>query len=554
MEFHHTHTVLQRRAGICHRRDVVQGMHEAQLVLYLSQTCFSFQLRNGLQWDPFDGLLLVLGQPDPRSQDYICSAAVLLSVHGLAKTHSVNGELMYRDGLAARSLCIPLGATGRGGLQDSLAKASRAAQSGLRARQKDLQAIDARDLLMDPEMEGLKQADPTQPSGAPETQSSAHQRAAGSVQASALLRANGQPGKDALARVDLGAGELTHALQEQHGADSAPLPTAGTTPESLPSDRRGPSASSDSTAQIQHIDLFEQLGPRPLQSLAASSIAKEPSRPAALASQGSHPGETEANTGCSRPAVSSAAEVATIDTTAEPSMHPHNDEGRGSADSAGSGESGWTSQQRAKQAKHSMPPALPVVPEASGEESPSGAEKSRQGGPLRRSLLPAVHPRFRSSPLRTPAVIQSLSMLPDQATSAQSGQSRGPGSSDVVISSSWDRSAKQVHTSSHAVEVPCTVFAPMLCGITCPHGLFPFPACGRPTPHCKGMASTHESYYSVEHVFPQDTCLMSQLQQEKPPWIVQSLHCSDRQESILPHCAPRCRGPCSSAFNRPPCA
>ena len=45
-------------------------------------------------------------------------------------------------GLAARSLCIPLGALGRGGMQESLGKASRAAQSGLRARQKELRAVD----------------------------------------------------------------------------------------------------------------------------------------------------------------------------------------------------------------------------------------------------------------------------------------------------------------------------------------------------------------------------------------------------------------------------
>ena len=351
---------------------------------------------------------------------------------------------MYRDGLAARSLCIPLGATGRGGLQESLAKACRAAQSGLRARQKDLQATDAPDVLTDPDMEGLKQADPARPPGAPETQASAHQRTAEGVQAEAPLRTNGQASTEVQACTKPAAGGLTQAHQEQHGADSAPLPTASTTPESLPSDRRGPSGNSDNAAQIQHVDLFEQLGPRPLQSLAASSIARQPARPAAPAARGSQPGKAEADTSCSRPTAPRAAEEAAVDATVEPSMHSRENRGRDSADSAGSGESGWTSQHRAKQAKPSAPPALPVVPEASTEESPSGAEKGRQGGALRRSLLPAVHPRFRSSPLRTPAVIQSLSMLPDWATSAQSGQSRGPGSSDVIISSSWDRSAKQV--------------------------------------------------------------------------------------------------------------
>ncbi len=56
---------------------------------------------------------------------------------------SRRGARSGRDaGLAARSLCIPLGALGRGGMQESLGKASRAAQSGLRARQKELEAAD----------------------------------------------------------------------------------------------------------------------------------------------------------------------------------------------------------------------------------------------------------------------------------------------------------------------------------------------------------------------------------------------------------------------------
>ena len=361
-------------------------------------------------------------------------------------------ELMCRDGLAARSLCIPVGATGRGGMQESLAKASRAAQSGLRARQKDLQAADAPDVGTEAGMASLNQA-ADEPSGVRKSVPSAHQHVAGDEHAT--MHSEGQPSSGAQADTGIAGTDLSHTAQEQHRADSGPLPTAGTTPESLPSGGRGHRRGSDSAEQMQHIDLFQQLGPRPLQSLAASGFAMDPSHQNAPAQQGSQAEEHEVNPDCSAPAVPTAAEEAAVDLTTAPTMHPHDDEGSDSADKVGSGQSTWASQQGAKQAKQSMPPALPVVPEASAEGSPGGAEKSTRGGLLRRSLLPAVHPRFRSSPLRTPAVIQSLSMLPDQATTAQSGQSQGPGSSDVIISSSWDRSAKQVGVSVYAVSVSC---------------------------------------------------------------------------------------------------
>ena len=53
------------------------------------------------------------------------------------------GSKLGRDaGLAARSLCIPLSAMDRGGMLESLGRASRATQSGLRAHQKGLEAAD----------------------------------------------------------------------------------------------------------------------------------------------------------------------------------------------------------------------------------------------------------------------------------------------------------------------------------------------------------------------------------------------------------------------------
>ncbi len=347
--------------------------------------------------------------------------------------------MLYRDGLAAHSLCIPLGATGRGGLQESLARASRAAQSGLRARQKDLQAAEDLHPGTNVDTDGTSQASPTQPPGMRRSLPSAHQQTAERDQPSAPLNSQGQPGSGILTDTAAADIERGRSGQEQPGAGSTPLPTAGTTPESLPSDRKGPSGGSDSPAQMQHVDLFQQLGPRPLQSLAASRTSKGPACQAAPADEGSQPEENKANSSNSAHAVPTDAEEAALDTLAKPGMHSHSLEGGDSADRDGAGQGGQASQQGAKQAKHSMPPALPVVPEASAEGSP---QKWARGDPLRRSLLPAVHPRFRSSPLRTPAVIQSLSMLPDQA--AQSGQSQGLGSSDVVISSSWDRSAKQV--------------------------------------------------------------------------------------------------------------
>ena len=354
--------------------------------------------------------------------------------------------MLCRDGLAAHSLCIPLGATGRGRLQESLARAARAAQSGLRARQKDLQAADAPEFGRDADMDGPKPPGRDQPAGVRDSPSSAHQQIAGIDQPSGPPNSQGQAASGAQTDAEVPGAEQSRGVQEQQGAGSTPLPTAGTTPESLPSDRKGPSGGSDSPAQMQHVDLFQQLGPRPLQSLAASSVLKGPMRQAASADQGSQPEDfSKANSSDSARAVPSDAEEAALDILAEPSMYMHNHEGRDSADGARDRQAGQTSQQGAKQAKHIMPPALPVVPEASAEGSPSGAKARARGEPLRRSLLPAVHPRFRSSPLRTPAVIQSLSMLPDEASAAQSGQSQGPGSSDVVISSSWDRSAKQVN-------------------------------------------------------------------------------------------------------------
>ena len=356
----------------------------------------------------------------------------------------MNRVLLCRDGLAARSLCIPLSATGRGGLQESLARASRAAQSGLRARQKDLEVSDDPDFGTDADAAGAKQPGHDQPASMRKSLSSASQQIAGIDRPNGPLNSQGQAGAGAQTETEVADTEQGCSMQEQHRTGSTPLPTAGTTPESLPSDRKGPSGGSDSPAQMQHVDLFQQLGPRPLQSLAAIAFAKDPAHQAAPADQGSQPEEMKSNTSDSAHKVPNGAEEAALDTLAEPSMHFDTLEGRDSADRAGAGQGGRTSQQGAKQARDSMPPAVPVVPEASAAGSPHGAKKGTRGEPLRRSLLPAVHPRFRSSPLRTPAVNQSLSMLPDQATTAQSEQSQGPGSADVVISSSWDRSAKQV--------------------------------------------------------------------------------------------------------------
>ena len=109
--------------------------------------------------------------------------------HYKVKAHTE--ELMCRDGLAARSLCIPLGATGRGGLQESLAKASRAAQSGLRARQKDLQAGDAPELATEAGVAGLTTA-ADDPSGVRWTLPSAHQHGAGVEEVT--LHSQGRPG------------------------------------------------------------------------------------------------------------------------------------------------------------------------------------------------------------------------------------------------------------------------------------------------------------------------------------------------------------------------
>ena len=147
------------------------------------------------------------------------------------------------------------------------------------------------------------------------------------------------------------------------------------------------------------MDLFQQLGPRPMQSLAAGIDS-------------------------SWEASGQAAEGRDSDTTEDGGVF----EGQGSVSGHGY-----------RQAKQSSAPTLPVVPEASAETGPGTAEDRRRVGALRRSLLPAVHPRFRSSPLRTPAVAQSLGALPDQAA----GHETGPGSSGVRMGSSWNSSAKQ---------------------------------------------------------------------------------------------------------------
>ena len=170
-----------------------------------------------------------------------------------------------------------------------------------------------------------------------------------------------------------------------------PQPIEGTTPESLPTD----GSQSDGSAEMRDMDLFQQLGPRPMQSLAAgvnSSVEVS----------------------------GQAAESRDSDMTKDGRVFQGHDSVSGH---------GY------RQAKQSSAPTLPVVPEASAETGPGTAKDRRRAGTLHRSLLPAVHPRFRSSPLRTPAVAQSLGALPDQAA--------GPGSPGVRMGSSWNSSAKQ---------------------------------------------------------------------------------------------------------------
>jgi len=437
-----------------------------------------------------------------------------------------------------------VGATGRGGLQESLAKASRAAQTGLRARQKDLLDADAPEAteagpiqaIADQSVEGRKAKPPVpQPSKEEE-------------QASALRHSISQRSSPAERNMAAGGARQSHIVQPQNVAESTPLPMEGTTPESLPSGGKGPSGCSDAAPQMQHADLFQQLGPRPLQRLAASSVMRgisdahqpAPARteaqhsqhgafmavhaptqsPAASSLEKAASGHDEAaahrseaqhmqhdaglDAGTSvlglsaaameeaqgilheareasqpasamveaqriqHEAITSARAAAQIaddvkapgDAVAVQSMAFDHQAEYGDAEEA---ESRFMhevsrSQHGAKLAKHSMPPALPAVPEASVDKGSGEAENSVRGELLRRSLLPAVHPRFRSSPLRTPAVNQSLSMLPDQA----SRQSGAPGSSDVVISSSWDRSVKQVCVSAPYI-LTCTFQIHRIC-------------------------------------------------------------------------------------------
>jgi len=424
-----------------------------------------------------------------------------------------------------------VGATGRGGLQESLAKASRAAQTGLRARQKDLLDADA------PQASeaGLIPAVADQSAEVHKAEPPVPQPSKEEGRASALRHSISQ--RSSPAERDMGAvgARQSHIVQPQNVAESTPLPMEGTTPESLPSEGKGPSGCSDAAPQMQHADLFQQLGPRPLQRLAASSVMRgisdahqpAPARteaqhsqhgafmavyattqsptarnvengasghdePAAHRSEAQHmQHDASLNAGTSVLGLSAAAAMgeaqgilhearetsqpATVMVEAQCIQHEAITAARAAARTADDVEAprdavavqgmafdhqaecgvaeeaesafmheGTRSQHGAKLAKHSIPPALPVVPEASVDEASAEAENSVRGELLRRSLLPAVHPRFRSSPLRTPAVNQSLSMLPDQA----SRQSGAPGSSDVVISSSWDRSVKQVYMSA----------------------------------------------------------------------------------------------------------
>ena len=178
-------------------------------------------------------------------------------------------------------------------------------------------------------------------------------------------------------------------------AQQTPQPIEGTTPESLPSD----GSQSAGSAEMRDMDLFQQLGPRHMQSLAAGVNGS-------VAASGQ------------------AAEGRDSDTTENGGVF----QGQGSVSGHGY-----------RQAKQSSAPTLPVVPEASAETGPGTAEDRRRVGALRRSLLPAVHPRFRSSPLRTPAVAQSLGALPDQAA----GHEPGPGSPGARMGSTWNSSAKQ---------------------------------------------------------------------------------------------------------------
>ena len=217
-----------------------------------------------------------------------------------------------------------------------------------------------------------------------------------------------------------------------------PQPIEGTTPESLPSD----GMQSADSAELRDMDLFQQLGPRPMQSLAAGDLQP---RSAGALQASSRAAQAQSMQGDTTTAMSGAAEAAAsasslllADAAAYGGGAKSNDgdmTGARKVPQRGVSMSGYGN----RQAKQNLPPTLPVVPEASAEAGHGPAEDRRRTGALRRSLLPAVHPRFRSSPLRTPAVAQSLGTLPDQAT----GHETGPGSSGVRIGSSWDCSARQ---------------------------------------------------------------------------------------------------------------
>lgn len=333
---------------------------------------------------------------------------------------SRSGARLGREDLAARSLCIPLGAAGRGGLRMSLPKASRAAQSGQRPRQAGREAAEMQ------------------------------QQALGSgEQAVAAPQSLSQPSSSAQAAMEAPNTGQRHPLPIQAGAEGTPQPIEGSiTPEGLPSGEKESSGDADHTSQMQHSDLFQQLGSRPLQSLAATGLPKEPTAarepPAAAA---------EARMAAARPTDASTAGAGThTGLQTESSSQP--DQMTATAAAAErdrhSTASIPTSKQGMKQTRQSAASALPVVFEAATEEGyPAAAGTGENGTPsLRRNLLPAVHPSFRSSPLRTPAVMRSLSALPDvaagQSWAAQVSSQQAPGSSDVVIASSWDRSAKQV--------------------------------------------------------------------------------------------------------------
>lgn len=336
------------------------------------------------------------------------------------------GARLGREGLAARSLCIPLGAAGRGGFRGSLPKASRAAQSGQRARQAGREAAEMQQQVLG--------------SGG---------------QAVAAPQSLSQPASSAQAAMEAPNTWQQYPMPVQAGAEGTPQPIEGSiTPEGLPSGEKEPSGDADNAPQMQHSDLFQQLGSRPLQSLAATGLPKE-----LTAAREPPAAATEARMAAARPTDASTAELGThtglqTESSSQPteaSSQP--DQMTATAAAAGRGHHSMA-KQGVKQTRQSAASALPVVFEAASEEGhPAAAGNGKNGTPsLRRSLLPAVHPSFRSSPLRTPAMMRSLSALPDVAAGQHSRQSwaaqvssqQAPGSSDVVISSSWDRSAKQV--------------------------------------------------------------------------------------------------------------